>query len=189
MSSSGFDSSMSSSTSTRFVHLRVQSAYSMLEGSMHPKDIAKLCVKHHMPAAALTDRNVLFGAMEFSDYLMNSGVQPIIGCLLGVKRPQAEGAQINSFTGPKAVYDSLVLLAQNEAGYANLVRLVSAAHLKVEGTEPPHVTLEALEGSSDGLIALTAGYEGAVARLLEEDQLRAAEEYLARLEGLFPGRL
>ena len=185
----GFDSSMSSSTSTRFVHLRVQSAYSMLEGSMHPKDIAKLCVKHHMPAAALTDRNVLFGAMEFSDYLLDSGVQPIIGSLLCVKRPQVEGAQVSSFTGPKAAYDSLVLLAQNETGYANLIRLVSAAHLGVDGAEQPHVTLEAFEGMTDGLIALTAGYEGAVARLLDEDQERAAEDYLARLEGLFPGRL
>ena len=172
-------------TESPFVHLRVHSAYSMLEGSLHAGDIAKLCAKHRMPAAALVDRNVLFGAMEFSDYLMDKGVQPIIGVLLGLLRPGSDSHPIHA----KPTFDSLVLLAQNPTGYANLIRLVSRAHLDVQPHEPPHVRLETLEGCTDGLICLTAGYEGAVARLLADGQDDAARDYLARLKLLFPGRL
>ena len=67
-----------------FVHLRVRSAYSLLEGAIKAADIAGLCVKAAMPAAALTDRVNLFGALEFSQYMKDKGVQPIIGCALPV---------------------------------------------------------------------------------------------------------
>ncbi|MEM8827312.1 MAG: PHP domain-containing protein, partial [Pseudomonadota bacterium] len=75
-----------------YVPLRIQSAYSMLEGAMYPERIADLCVAGGMPAAALTDRDVMFGAMHFSQVLAKAGVQPIIGAALSVERPLPEGA-------------------------------------------------------------------------------------------------
>ena len=89
-------------------------------------------------------------------------MQPIIGAMLGVSRP----ADI----GPKGKLDWLVLLAQNEAGYANLCKLVSQAHLDRPITEEPHVAFDSLAGSTDGLIALSAGGEGALARLFADGQ-------------------
>jgi DNA polymerase III subunit alpha len=166
-----------------FVHLRVQSAYSMLEGAMQPKDVVKACRKQGLPAVAITDRNNMFAAMEFSDYAKAEGVQPIMGSLLAVERPGS--ADRNG----RATLDWLVLLAQDEAGYANLIELVSRAHLDGDGNDEPHLKLSGLFGHTKGLIALTAGAEGALARLLAEEQETAARAYLADLEELFPDRL
>src|SRR5215813_4570694 len=97
---------------TPFIHLRARSAYSLLQSALQVGKLSKLAVKHQMPALALTDSNNLFGALEFSDYFAKAGIQPIIGCALDIK---AEG-----FAG------AIALLAQNEAGYANLMKLSSA---------------------------------------------------------------
>ncbi len=75
-----------------FVHLRVQSAYSMLEGAMTPKTIAKACRAMALPAVALADRNNLFGAMEFSAACRDEGIQPIVGALVAVERPGSRTA-------------------------------------------------------------------------------------------------
>ena len=151
-----------------FVHLRVQSAYSMLEGTMQPRDVVKACRAQGLPAVAITDRNNLFAAMEFADYATAEGVQPIMGALVAVERPGS-----GDRTG-RANFDWLVLLAQDEAGYANLIELVSRAHLDGDGTDQPHLKLSGLFGHTDGLIALTAGAEGGLARLLAEEQAGAA---------------
>ena len=90
--------------------------------------------------------------------------------------------------GPAAI-DWLVLLAKDEQGYANLCKLVSAAHLDRPISEDPHVPFDKLEGLNAGLIALTAGADGAVARLLADGQRDKAEAYLDQLQGLFPERL
>jgi DNA polymerase-3 subunit alpha len=166
-----------------FVHLRVQSAYSMLEGAMQPKDVVKACRKQGLPAVAITDRNNMFAAMEFSDYAKAEGVQPIMGSLVAVERPGSG----DRTTRP--TFDWLVLLAQDETGYANLIELVSRAHLDSVGTDEPHLKLSGLFGHTDGLIALTAGAEGGLARLLAEGQEAAARAYLADLEELFADRL
>jgi len=165
-----------------FVPLRIFSAFTMLEGAIDPKAIASRARALGFPAAAITDRNGLYGAMAFSDAAKKAGVQPIIGTMLGVARPG--GAE-----GKAPIIDWLALYAQDEKGYDNLCALVSAAHLDRPPHEDAHVPLEALVGRSDGLIALTASGEGALARLFAEGQKDAAERYLARLEQLFPGRL
>ncbi|HEX2762320.1 MAG TPA: DNA polymerase III subunit alpha [Allosphingosinicella sp.] len=167
--------------SAPYVPLRIFSSYTMLEGAIEPKAIAKHARRLDFPAAALTDRNGLYAAMAFTDACREAGVQPIIGTMLAVARPGSEGRT--------PILDWLALYAQNEAGYHNLCTLVSAAHLGRPVEEPAHVRLEALEGRSAGLIALTAGGEGALARLLSEEQETAALEMLERLEALFPGRL
>jgi DNA polymerase-3 subunit alpha len=153
----------------------------MLEGAMEPKTIAAQAAKLGFPAVALTDRNGLYGVMPFGEACFAKGVQPIIGTLLAVARP----AEI----GGEAGIDWLVLLAKDEQGYANLLKLVSAAHLDRPLEQDPHVPFGKLSGLSDGLIALTAGAEGALARLVAEGQRDKAEAYLDRLNSLFPDRL
>ncbi len=165
-----------------FVPLRIFSAYTMLEGAIDPKDMAKRAKELGYPAAAIVDRNGLYGAMPFSDACAKVGVQPIIGTLLCIARPDRP-------EGVPPAYDWLALLAQDETGYANLCQLVSAAHLDRPIEEQAHVTFDFLVGKTDGLIALTAGGEGAVARLFSEGQDHAAYGYTDHLHQLFPQRL
>ncbi|HEX6742158.1 MAG TPA: DNA polymerase III subunit alpha, partial [Sphingomicrobium sp.] len=154
----------------------------MLEGAMEPKTIASRAATLGFPAVALTDRNGLYGAMPFSDACTAKGVQPIIGAMLAVARPAEIG-------GEAGVIDWLVLLAQDDLGYANLCKLVSIAHLDRPVEQTPHVDFARLEGLNGGLIALAAGGEGALARLLADGQQVKAERYCDRLQALFPGRL
>ena len=172
---------VSLSLSGPYVPLRVFSCFTMLEGAIEPKAIAKHAARLGFPAAALVDRNGLYAAMPFGEACTKEGVQPIVGAMLGVSRP----ADI----GPKGKLDWLVLLAQDETGYSNLCKLVSAAHLDRPISEDPHVPFEALAGHCDGLIALTAGGEGALARLFADGQSDKAHAYARRLIHLFPGRL
>ncbi|MBH1944080.1 DNA polymerase III subunit alpha [Erythrobacter sp. YJ-T3-07] len=160
-----------------FVPLRVLSAFSMLEGAIEPKAIAKLATERGFPAIAMCDRNGLYGSVPFAQACIENGVQPIVGALLGVARPDSD--QI----------DHLPLYVQDDAGWLNLCRLVSAAHLERPLEQVPHVPLAALEGYTDGLIALTGASEGAVTRLLAQGQGDHAARYLDRLEALFPQRL
>jgi DNA polymerase-3 subunit alpha len=172
-----------------FLPLRVQSTYSLLEGALHPADIVRACVAAGYPAVALADRANLFGAMEFADSAMAAGVQPIHGVMLPLLRPDSgDGTAVKPLRLEDRL-DSVVLLAQSKKGYANLVRLVSLSHLATTGAEPAHLTFAQLEGLTDGLIALTAGTEGALVRLLAQGQGAAARSYLARLDALFLGRL
>jgi DNA polymerase-3 subunit alpha len=163
-----------------FVPLRVFSAYTMLDGAIDPKAIPKHARKRDFPAVAVTDRNGLYGAMAFSEAAKKEGVQPIVGTMLAVARPGGP-------EGKPPVLDWLALYAQDETGYDNLCALVSAAHLDRPLEDPAHVRMDALAGRSDGLIALTAGGEGALARLIADGQDAVA--YAERLEALFPGRL
>ena len=164
-----------------FVHLRVQSAYSMLEGAMTPETIAATAAADRQPAVVLADRNNLFGAMEFGDACRNAGVQPIVGSLVAVERPGSRTP------AGRMTCDWLVLLAQDKTGYDNLIALVSDAHLGSDAADEPHLTLAGLAGRTAGLLCLTAGPEGALARLLADGQ--DADAYTDALVALFPGRL
>jgi DNA polymerase-3 subunit alpha len=167
-------------SSAPYVPLRIFSCYTMLEGAIEPKAIARQARRLDFPAVALTDRNGLYAAMPFTDACIEAGVQPIIGTLLGVARPGIAA-------GKTPVIDWLPLYAQDEQGYENLCALVSEAHLGRPLEEEAHVSLDALEGRTGGLIALTGGAEGALARLIAEGQ--PLEAVADRLEQLFPGRL
>ncbi len=170
-----------------FVHLRVHSAYSMSEGAIKIPKLVDLSVAENMPAVALTDTRNLFGALEFSQACLKAGVQPIIGCQLAVRRDDVSTGHGQSGRLPEP--DALVLLVQNEAGYLNLIHLVSKAFLETDSGETPQISWADLEASSKGLIALTAGPAGTVGRQLAEGQRDKAEESLARLNTLYPGRL
>src|SRR5665213_3075518 len=139
-----------------FVHLRVRSAYSLLEGAIKADTIGALAAAGGMPAVALTDRANLFGALEFSVITRESGVQPIVGCALPVTGI-GEGPPQRWARTP-----TLVVLAQNETGYRNLCELSSAAFLEVEAAEAPNVTWAKVAAHAEGLILLSGGADGPV---------------------------
>ena len=167
-----------------FVHLRVHSAYSLAEGAIKLKQLVKLCDKQAMPAVGLTDTGNLFGALEFSTSCADAGIQPIIGLQLAVRREDGGPSK----DGRKPDPDWLVLLSQNEAGYLNLLKLISKAYLETDAGETPQVTLHDVETRADGLICLTGGPKGPVGRLLADGQTEKAEITLVRLARAFAGR-
>ncbi|WP_375250031.1 DNA polymerase III subunit alpha [Sphingomonas sp.] len=164
-----------------FVPLRIFSSYTMLDGAIEPKAIAKRAAKLGFPAAGLTDRNGLYAAMAFSDAAVGAGVQPVIGTMLGLARPDMPD-------GVAPVLDWIALYAQDATGYDNLCALVSHAHLDRPLELAPHVAVDLLERHATGLIALTAGGEGGVARLFAEDQPDRARAYADRLAAIFRDR-
>ncbi|HEY1382768.1 MAG TPA: DNA polymerase III subunit alpha, partial [Dongiaceae bacterium] len=167
-----------------FVHLRVHSAYSLSEGAIKPKQLVELARRQQMPAVAVTDTGNLFGTMEFSNYAKDAGVQPIIGSLMSVTRPDEPDGP-----GQRPAPDQLVLLVQSEAGYRNLMKLSSVAFLETEPGLTPQVSLASLAQHAEGLLALTGGVAGEVGRHLLENRPDAARAALDRLTGIFPGRL
>ncbi|MBO0711927.1 MAG: DNA polymerase III subunit alpha [Acetobacteraceae bacterium] len=160
-----------------FVHLRVHSAYSLSEGAIKADKIAALAGEAAMPAVAITDTANLFGALEFSQACAASGIQPIIGCQVALARED----------NPRSS-DPLVLLAQNAQGLANLQRISSQGFLETDAATRPQLALDAIAAHSAGLILLTGGTTGPVARLLAEGQRNAAEAMLARLAEAFADR-
>ncbi len=168
-----------------FVHLRVKSAYSLLEGAVRPKELPGLAREAGTPAVAVTDTNNLFGVFEISEALVKGGIQPIVGTLLSVELL----ARAPHHQGSRRKPPHLPLLVQNEQGYRNLTKLLSHAYLGVEPGEWPHVTAETLAAHSDGLIALTGGPGGAVNQLLVDGQQDGAREVLEKLADAFPRRL
>jgi DNA polymerase-3 subunit alpha len=173
-------------TGPGFIHLRVHSAYSLLEGALPIKKLAELATADAQPALAITDRNNLFGALEFSETLTGAGVQPIVGCTLSVQFGETGTARPDAAPRPDG---AIALIAKDETGYKSLMKLSSAAYLDhCEDTEP-FVTLADLEAHHEGLIALTGGPEGPVdAALREGDEVRA-KRVLERLAAIYPGRL
>ena len=160
---------------TNFVHLRVHSAYSLSEGAIKPDKIAALAREAGMPAVAITDTGNLFGALEFSQYCVGRGVQPIIGCQVSLAR--AGGTP-----------DPVVLLAQNDAGLANLQRLSSAGFLTSDPAAP-QLGFDTVAAQSEGLFLLTGGTRGPIARLLGEGRETDAAAALARMQEAFGTRM
>src|SRR5215813_4632243 len=176
-----------------FVHLKVHSAYSLLEGAITIPKLAKLAATHDFPAVAITDTNNLFGALEFSDRLAEAGIQPIVGCTLQIDfgdRPQRTGLQRNGTTQPRSEpAGALALLAANEQGWRNLMKLVSRAFFDPADDAPAHLQIGRLKAHGEGLIALTGGPDGPIDRALREGQKEMALERLKVLEKIFCDRL
>ncbi|KAB2917093.1 MAG: DNA polymerase III subunit alpha [Hyphomicrobiaceae bacterium] len=178
----------------RFVHLKVHSAYSLLEGALTIPKLAKLAAARGFPALGLTDTNNLFGALEFSDKLADAGIQPVVGCTLQIDfGDRAPASQVPMRAGPNQPRPqpagAIALLAANARGYQNLMKLSSRAFFDPAEDEAPHIMAEALEACGDGLIALTGGPDGPIDKALREDQKDAALERLKTLERIFGDRL
>jgi DNA polymerase III subunit alpha len=139
-----------------FVHLHVHSSYSLLEGALSIGRLAEMAKKDRQPALALTDTDNMFGALEFSEKMASAGIQPIVGCALGVDfGDQEKRGPAGGDTWPR-----IVLLAARENGYRSLMRLSSRAYLETAPDERPHIKLAWLDDATDGLIALTGGPNG-----------------------------
>jgi DNA polymerase III subunit alpha len=161
-----------------FVHLRVHSAYSLSEGAIRVDQIAALAREARMPAVAITDTANLFGALEFSQYCMGKGVQPIIGCQISIARPEKPGL----------APDPIVLLAQMPDGLANLQMLSSAGFLDSDPAAP-QLDFDTIAARAEGLFLLTGGTRGPLARLLGEGREPDASALLARMREAFGDRL
>ena len=184
---------MTAAAEPAFVHLKVHSAYSLLEGAITIAKLAKLAVAQGFPALGLTDSGNLFGALEFSDKLAAVGVQPIVGMTLKVDFGEPDRAGPGRPLAPQARLAStgaIALIACNECGYQNLMQLSSRAFLDPAENEPPHVKLSQLQGDrAQGLIALTGGPDGPINRALSEEQRELAGERLAALAAIYGDRL
>ncbi len=178
----------------KYVHLKVHSAYSLLEGALPIGTLAKLAAGQGFAAIALTDTNNLFGALEFSDKLWSAGVQPIVGCSIDVDfgdtREQGNTTLRPPGSAPRAKSAGrIALFAMNADGYANLMRLSKCIFFEPEDDEPAHAKIERIEAYSAGLIALTGGPDGPIDKALKDGQKDIAQERLVRLSKIFGDRL
>jgi len=165
-----------------FIHLRVKSAYSLLEGAIKAYDMGKLAHKLNMPAVGIADRCNLFGALEFSQVCKDTGVQPIIGCSLPVRgiggAPSERWGKI----------PTVVLFVQNEAGYLNLTKLSSIAYVDADAAEEPHVRWDQVEAHSEGLLLLSGGFDGPVDMLFRQGKPEEAVAALRMMQAAFGDR-
>ena len=169
-----------------FVHLHVHSSYSLLEGALKIADLAKLAEADRQPALALTDTNNLFGALEFSEKLAGKGVQPIAGVQLSVGFEEPEP---NARPGGPRCQD-IVLLAANEEGYRNLMRLASRAQFDVPLGDAPRVAANILPDYATGLMAMTGGTTGPLnAAIRDGGRVDLAARRLGQLQAAFDDRL
>jgi len=173
-----------------FVHLHVHSSYSLLEGALTIARLAELAKKDKQPALALTDTDNMFGALEFSEKMAGSGIQPIIGCALGIDFGDQDNR--GGFAGQGLAgqgFFRIVLLAAREQGYRSLMRLCSRAYLGTEQSEPPHIKLAWLKEEAGGLIALSGGPNGPLDTAIGAGQSALAAARCEQLQKLFGDRL
>ncbi len=167
-----------------FIHLRVHTAYSLSAGAIKIKELVGLCKKNSMPAVAITDSGNLFGALEFATACAGEGVQPIIGCEIALVAHEANERQLG-----QRDLERIVLLVQSEAGYRNLLALVTRSFLDSDAGADPAIALSDLAIDSEGLLCLTGGAKGPLGRLIADGQDYAAGVLLDALKDTFPGRL
>jgi DNA polymerase-3 subunit alpha len=174
-----------------FVHLRLHSAYSLLEGALTIETLARLAKADAMPALALTDTDNLFGALEFSEKLADCGIQPIIGLAIGIDfadttAEERAPARTEAAGRPP---ERIALLAKDETGYRNLMALTSTAWLATDGSSTPRVPVALLERHRDGLIALTGGPDGPIDAACRDAQGPRGAARAERLAAIFDDRL
>jgi len=168
-----------------FVHLHVHSSYSLLEGALPIARLAELAKKDRQPALALTDTDNMFGALEFSEKMAAVGIQPIVGCALGIDFGDHDQRAAAIGDG----WPRIVLLAAREDGYRSLLRLCSRAYLDTEQTERPHLKLDWLAGETSGLIALSGGINGPLDAAIGAGQSALVVSRCEHLQRLFSDRL
>ena len=164
----------------QFVHLHCHTEYSLLDGAARIKELVRRAAELNMPAVAITDHGAMFGVIDFYREALKAGVKPVIGCEVYVaprsryqKEPKLDDYQYH-----------LVLLAENEAGYRNLMRIVSDGYL--EGFYyKPRVDHELLAEHASGLIALSGCLGGEIPTLLKRGEEEAARSLALRYREIF----
>ena len=166
----------------KYIHLRVHTEYSLLEGATRLKKLPELCKANDMPAIALTETNNLFSALEFSVLFKDNGLQPIIGCQIDFRYTDMVSERRARTTAP------IVLIAQDELGYKNLMKLSSEMYVQNDD-EKVEISIEKLERYADGLICLTGGSRGPLGELILAAQDKAARDLLLKFQNIFSDRL
>lgn len=161
-----------------FIHLHLHTQYSLLDGACRINELLALANQYKMDSLAITDHGNMFGAIDFYTSAQKAGIKPIIGCEVYIA-PKSRLEK--SIQGVEDSSYHLILLARNEAGYHNLMKLVSISYL--EGFYyKPRIDKDILEEYKDGLIALSACLKGEIPSLLRQkrfnDALKSAEEFL-----------
>lgn len=175
-------------TEPRFVHLRNHTEYSLCLGAIKLKKMIATAKELNMPAVAITDSGNMFGALEYSLAASKEGIQPIIGSELLMEASKffdkAETIQERENN-----FSKIVLLAQTDEGYYNLVNLASENFLQRQPGITPHIDFEWLKKKGEGIICLTGGCEGLIGKLLLRNQKDKAEKALLELKEIFGDRL
>ena len=157
-----------------FVHLHLHTEYSLLDGSIRMKELMKKASEFKMPAVAMTDHGNLFGAIEFYQEAQRAGVKPIIGCEVYVAR----GSHKDRPGSRREAAYHFTLLAENETGYRNLVKLLTTAHL--DGFHyAPRIDKEMLTERSAGLIGLSGCLAGEINSAIQADNIEKAKQSAA----------
>ena len=163
-----------------FIHLRLHSSYSLLQGAIRPEELPKLCQKNFMPAVGVTDTGNLFGALEISELLVANGIQPLIGCEFKILQNNINDQNSN-------YYSDIILLAQNDDGYKNLLKLSSEFFLNQKSPKLA-LDLSQLEKYSDDLILLCGGSSGILGANLLSNRKEEAKKNAVYLKKIFGDR-
>ena len=154
-----------------FVHLHVHTEYSLLDGACRISELVAQAKKHKMPALAITDHGVMYGAIQFYKEAIRQGVKPIIGCEMYV----AHQSRFDKSSQRKETPYHLILLVKNNEGYKNLIKLVTLSYL--EGFYyKPRIDKEILREHSNGLIALSACLKGEIPQCILQKNIKKAKE-------------
>lgn len=165
---------------SKFTHLHVHSHYSLLDGLAKIDELIKRAKELNMDSLALTDHGVLYGAIEFYKKAKKAGIKPIIGAELYIA---PEGLHLKRPNIDKKRWH-LVVLAKNKIGYQNLIQLVTKAHL--EGFYyKPRVDKELLKKHSDGLIAMSACFQGEIPKAILAGNIKTAEKAALEYQDIF----
>ncbi len=171
-----------SSLKTDFVHLHVHTEYSLLDGACRIKELARACKERGMDALAITDHGVMFGAVEFYEACREEGIKPIIGCEVYT----AKRTRFDKTPGTDSDYGHLILLAKNNTGYHNLIRIVSKAY--TEGYYyKPRVDMNLLREYSEGIICSSACLAGDVPQLIMQGDVEGAKKLALEYASIFDG--
>ena len=161
-----------------FIHLHVHSSYSLLEGAITTKKLKELCSQNNMPAIAITDTGNMFAALEISELLAGDGIQPIIGCQLNLKyEPDNSSIELRP----------IVLLAKNNLGYQNLMKLSTISYLEHDNSDP-HIEFSDLELYGAGLICLSGGVDGPIGQTILKSRIAGLEILVNKFIKIFGDR-
>ena len=162
-----------------FIHLRVHTAYSLCEGAVKVEKVPKACIERNMPAIAVTDTNNMFGVLEFAMKCSANGIQPIPGCLIDVLY--------------EGIVSPIVLLAKDEAGYKNLLKLMTCYYIKKSKDKENAESIKCIDLNeivlhNDGIIALSGGYNGPAGKLFLAGMQDKAEAFIDEMRSMFSDR-
>ena len=169
-----------------FTHLHVHTEYSLLDGSSKIGELVSHAKELGMDSLAITDHGVMYGVIDFYRAAKQAGINPVIGCEIYVAPGSRFDREVGNNSENESRYHHLVLLAENNTGYANLTKIVSRGF--TEGFYyKPRVDYEVLEEFHEGIIALSACLAGAIPSFLRRGLYEEAKEEAEKLRGIFGG--